>query len=220
MSRCEATVFVVDDDGSMRQGLTRLLRSAGWNVETFASAREFLERAPFSGAGCVVLDVRMPEMTGPELHDRMHERGLSLPVIFLTGHGDVPTSVQAMKRGAVDFLLKPVDEEVLFQTIARAVERHSTEQARQSERQAIVAHLARLSAREREVLEGVIRGHLNKQIASALGISEKTVKVHRGRVMEKMEARSVAELVHLCEVAGIGPQTTESGPSASTREPR
>ncbi len=208
MSTGDATVFVVDDDGSVRQGLMRLLRSAGWNVETFSSAREFLERAPFSETGCVVLDVRMPEMTGPELHDRMRDRGLSLPIIFLTGHGDVPTSVQAMKRGAVDFLLKPVDEEVLFQTIARAVERHSTEQARDSERQSIVARLARLSSREREVLERVIRGHLNKQIASALGISEKTVKVHRGRVMEKMEAGSVAELVRLCEAAGIGPQTS------------
>lgn len=200
----EAKVFVVDDDASVRRSLARLLRAARWNVETLPTAREFLQRAPVSMPGCVVLDVRMPEMSGPELHDRMREMELSLPVIFLTAHGDVPTSVQAMKRGAVDFLLKPVDAGVLLQTVARAIEWHTAELAKQRGRQHFTARLARLTTREREVLDAVIRGDRNKQIAADLGISEKTVKVHRGRVMDKMEARSVAELVHLCEAAGMG----------------
>lgn len=207
MNANEATVFVVDDDASVRRSLARLLRAAGWNVEVLPTAREFLQRVPISKPGCVVLDVRMPEMTGPELHDRMRERELSLPVVFLTGHGDVPTSVQAMKRGAVDFLLKPVDAAVLLETIARAVEWHTVELAQQRGAQHVAACLARLTTREREVLDAVIKGYRNKQIAADLGISEKTVKVHRGRVMDKMEVRSVAELVRLCEIAGIGPKS-------------
>lgn len=207
MNTDEATVFVVDDDASVRRSLARLLRATGWNVETFSTAREFLQRGPISKPGCVVLDVRMPEMTGPELHAQMHERELSLPVVFLTGHGDVPTSVQAMKRGAVDFLLKPVDAGVLLETIARAIESHTAELSQQEGHQRIAARFARLTTREREVLDAVIRGYRNKQIAADLGISEKTVKVHRGRVMDKMEVRSVVELVHVCEVAGIGPDS-------------
>lgn len=200
----EATVFVVDDDASVRRSLTRLLRAAGWNVETLSTAQEFLQRAPVSEPACVVLDVRMPEMSGPELHSQMRESGLSLPVIFLTAYGDVPTSVEAMKRGAVDFLLKPVDAAVLLQAVTRAVESHAAELSRRKGRQHVLACLAQLTTRERQVLDAVICGHRNKQIAADLGISEKTVKVHRGRVMEKMEVRSVAQLVHLCETAGIG----------------
>jgi FixJ family two-component response regulator len=203
MSTNEATVFVVDDDASVRRSLARLLRTAGWNVETLSTAREFLRRAPVSEPACVVLDVRMPEISGPELHSQMRESGLSLPVIFLTAYGDVPTSVEAMKRGAVDFLLKPVDAAVLLQTVARAVESHTAELSQQSGRQDIAGRLGRLTTRERQVLDAVIRGCRNKQIAADLGISEKTVKVHRGRVMDKMEVRSVAELVHLCEAAGL-----------------
>ncbi len=206
MSASGATVFVLDDDAAVCRSLARLIRSADLNVETFTSATEFLEKPPPSGAGCVVLDVRMPGMTGPELFDRMSEKGLSLPVVFLTGHGDVPTSVRAMKKGAVDFLLKPVDDEVLLEAVRQAVARHAAEQAREQVRQGIQARLRRLSAREREVMEYVIRGDLNKQIAADLGISEKTVKVHRGRVMAKMEVGSVAELVRLCEAAGIHPR--------------
>jgi two-component system, LuxR family, response regulator FixJ len=212
MNTNEATVFVVDDDASVRRSLARLLRAAGWNVEALPTAREFLQRVPISKPGCVVLDVRMPEMTGPELHDRMSEMELSLPVVFLTGHGDVPTSVQAMKRGAVDFLLKPVDAGALLQAVTRAVEWHTAKLAQQRGRQHVTACLVRLTTREREVLDSVIRGDRNKQIAADLGISEKTVKVHRGRVMDKMEARSVAELVHLCEAAGI-----ESDPPGAKR---
>ena len=199
----ETTVFVIDDDASVRRSLARLLRAAGWNVEAFSGAGEFLQREPRPGAGCVVLDVRMPEISGPQLQSRMRETGLSLPIVFLTGHGDVPTSVQAMKRGAVDFLLKPVDSEELLRTVAQALERHAAGLARQREREHIRECMAQLTTREREVLESVIRGFRNKQIAAALGISEKTVKVHRGRVMQKMGVRSVAELVHLCETVDI-----------------
>ena len=206
MNASDATVFVVDDDMAVRRSLARLLRSAGLNVETFPSAREFLDRLPSARTGCIVLDVRMPGMTGPELFDQMAGKGLSLPVVFLTGHGDVPMSVQAMKKGAVDFLLKPVDDEALLHAIRQAVARHVSQQAREQERQSLEGRLRRLSAREREVMEYVIRGDLNKQIAADLGISEKTVKVHRGRVMAKMEAGSVAELVRLCEAAGIRPR--------------
>lgn len=199
MGAGEGTIFVIDDERSVRHALARLLRSAGYRVETFASAEEFLKREPYEGVGCLVLDVRMPGMTGPELFDRMSEKGLSMPVVFLTGHGDVPTSVRAMKKGAVDFLLKPADDEALLQTIRQAVVRHASEQAREQERQGIQARLQRLTSREREVMECVIRGRLNKQIAADLGITEKTVKVHRGRVMAKMEVGSVAELVRLCD---------------------
>jgi FixJ family two-component response regulator len=216
MKADETTVFVIDDDASVRHSLARLLRAAGWNVETLPTAREFLERVPVSKPGCVVLDVRMPEMSGPEMHSQMRESGLSLPVIFLTAHGDVPTSVEAMKRGAVDFLLKPVDSEVLLQTVARAVESHTAELSQRRGRQHTAACLARLTTRERQVLDSVIRGDRNKQIAADLGISEKTVKVHRGRVMDKMEVRSVAELVHLCAVAGMGPNSLGAKRADST----
>lgn len=218
MSVSDATVFVVDDDLAVRRSLARLVRSADLNVETFTSAREFLDRLPSARTGCIVLDVRMPGMTGPELFDRMAEKGLSLPVIFLTGHGDVPTSVRAMKKGAVDFLLKPVDDEALLHAIRQAVARHASQQAREQERQGIEVRLLRLSAREREVMEYVIRGDLNKQIAADLGISEKTVKVHRGRVMAKMEAGSVAELVRLCEAADIQPR--QENPLSQRRKDR
>lgn len=200
----DSDIFVVDDDASVRRGLTRLLRSAGWNVEVHASASEFLERSPYSGTGCVVLDVSMPGMTGPQLHERMVEQGLSLPVIFLTGHADVFTGVHAMKKGAVDFQLKPVDDDILFQSIRQAVERHAAEQAIQVQRHDIEARIARLSPRELEVMKHVVQGKLNKQIAADLSISEKTVKTRRGEVMKKMQADSVAQLVRFCEAAGIG----------------
>jgi len=202
MIKSEATVFIVEDEEPVRRSLERLMRAAGWKAETFATADEFLERAPRLDTGCVLLDVEMPEVGGPELHDRMLDRGFTLPVVFLTGHGDVPTSVRAMKKGAVDFLLKPVDDQVLLDTIHRAVEQHVVAQARQRERQDISERLERLSAREREVMGYVIQGRLNKQIAGDLGIAEKTVKVHRGRIMEKMGVRSAVVLAHLCDAIG------------------
>lgn len=199
----DATIFVVDDDAAVRRSLTRLLRSAGWNAEAFASADDFLERAPIAGPGCVLLDVNMPGMSGLELQARMAEAGIPLPVVFLTGKGDIPMSVNAMKHGAVDFLVKPVEEKVLFQALEQAIRRQAAEAATRQGRDSVMARLARLSEREREVLEGVLQGRLNKQIAFDLGIAEKTVKAHRGRVMEKMEAHTIAELVHLCHTAGI-----------------
>lgn len=203
MNADETRVFVVDDDDSVRTGVQRLLRSAGWEVEAFASARQFLERPAYDGIGCLLLDVRMPSMTGPTLHDCLSRSGFNLPVIFLTAHADVPTGVQAMKKGAVDFLLKPVDEEVLLQAIGRAMCWHADESVRREQVQDTHSRLQRLSPRERQVMDHVVRGRMNKQIASDLGISEKTVKVHRAHVMEKMGIRSVAELVHLCDAAAV-----------------
>jgi len=198
------TVFVVDDDAAVLRSMTRLLRSVGWNAEAFASADALLERAPITGQGCVLLDVQMPGMSGLELHERMSAVGISLPVVFLTGKGDIPMSVHAMKNGAVDFLVKPVEEEVLFQALGQAIQRQAAEAANRRSHDSVMARLAKLSVREREVLEKVLQGRLNKQIAFELGIAEKTVKAHRGRVMEKMEAHTIAELVHLCDAVGIG----------------
>ena len=205
MPQTGATVFVVDDDAAVRRSLTRLLRSAGWSAEAFASAGDLLDRAPIAGPGCVLLDVQMPDMNGLELQERLSEVGITLPVVFLTGKGDIPMSVHAMKRGAVDFLVKPVEEEVLFRALDQAISRQAAETCNRQCRDSILARLARLSEREREVLERVLQGRLNKQIAFDLGIAEKTVKAHRGRVMEKMEAHTVAELVHLCDSVGFEP---------------
>lgn len=210
MNTGEVSVFVVDDDDAVRTSLQRLLRSAGWNVEAFACGRDFLERAPFEGTGCLLLDVRMPGMTGPDLHERIWEAGVSLPVVFLTAHADVPTGVQAMKRGAIDFLLKPVDEELLLNGVRRAVMWHAVERVRRDQLQNFEGRMQSLTSREREVMQHVVRGRLNKQIAGDLGISEKTVKVHRAHVMEKMGIRSVAELVHFCDTAAL-PAATASG---------
>src|SRR5262245_4899772 len=189
-------IFVVDDDPAVRSALGRLFRAAGCSCESFSSSREFLDRLPGSGPGCLVLDVSMPGMSGTELQDRMCESGIDLPIIFLTGYGDVPTSVKAMKKGAVDFLVKPVDDELLLRAVNDAIMLHASSHTRHGERQQFMARLSLLSSREREVMEHVIRGRLNKQIASDLDISLKTVKVHRGRMMAKLACRSVAALVH------------------------
>ncbi len=200
------TVFVIDDDDLVRRGLERLLRSAGWRVESHSAARAFLERLPYDGAGCVLLDVEMPGMTGPELQEQMLARGVSLPIVYLTGHADVPMSIHAMKIGAMDILLKPADDEVVLSAIGAAVATHESVKADDLKRKEITGRMSRLSAREREVMECVISGRLNKQIAVELGITEKTVKAHRGRVMEKLETHSVAGLVRMCEVVGIEPR--------------
>ena len=211
MNKTDTTIFIVDDDPSARKGLLWLVRSAGWQGEAFASARAFLARPAFSGTGCVILDVRMPGMTGLQLRDLMTAQNISLPVVFLTGHGDLPMGVDSMKKGAVDFLQKPVDDEALLQAIHRAVERHAAAQTHRQELERIQARHQRLTPREREVLEYVISGWLNKQIAAELQIAERTVKVHRKSVMQKMQASSVAELVRQCETAGIAPRGRPSG---------
>lgn len=214
MNAPAATVFVVDDDSEVRAALARLLRSAGWRVVPTASASEFLDQVPATGTGCILLDVNMPGMSGPELHQQLREREVTLPVIYLTGQGSVPVSVRAMKYGALDFLEKPVDDEVLLDAIEQAVARHWQANALAERQDEIRRRLNTLSPREREVMNHVIDGRLNKQIASDLGIAEKTVKVHRGRVMTKIGVRSVAELVHLCDELGIVRQRTLPTPRA------
>jgi len=196
-------VFLVDDDASVLKGLRRLLASAGLRVVAFESPQEFLEGLDRDAGGCVVLDHSMPGLTGLELQQALAARGSALPVIFLTGKGDIPTSVRAMKGGAADFLTKPVDGEVLLAAVRGALERDRSQRAEREERAGIERRLATLTAREREVLRHVVAGLLNKQIAARLGTVEKTVKVHRARVMEKMQARSLAELVRLAGKAGL-----------------
>ncbi|MCE5232524.1 MAG: response regulator [Mizugakiibacter sp.] len=206
----KGTVYVIDDDVNVRNGLARLLRSAGRNVESFPAAQDFLDNVAGDGIGCILLDVSMPGMSGPELHDQLRARGGNLPVVYLTGHGTVSIGVQAMRQGAFDFLEKPVDEAALLSVVKAAIahrEHASVEEARLIE---IRGRISQLSPREREVMDHVIKGRLNKQIAGDLGIGVKTVKVHRGRVMQKMAVRSVAQLVHLCDALGVGRPDTPS----------
>jgi len=204
----EPTVFVIDDDPSARRGLTRLVRAAGLNAESFASAREFLASGRSDGPGCVLLDVKMPEMTGPELQEELGKAEYCMPIIFLSAHGDVPTTVQTMKQGAVDFLTKPVDRDDLQGAIREALARDAENRTQRAESSALNGVIEGLTPREHEVMTYVITGMRNKQIAAALGISEDTVKIHRGRVMQKLGVLSVPELVRLCEKAGIAPATS------------
>lgn len=199
----EKLVCVVDDDESVRRGLSRLFRSMRIPVETFESAQAYLNRATHHGASCLVLDVRMPGLDGLELQQTL--TGRETQIVFITGHGDVPMCAQALKAGAVDFLTKPVDDETLLAAVSRALERSAEIHKRKTERAAARAKLDQLTPREFEVLQRVIAGWLNKQIAAELGAAEKTVKIHRGRVMEKMGVTSVAELVRLAQVAGVIP---------------
>ncbi len=195
----ERIVFVVDDDPSVRKSLGRLLGSAGYRAELFESASAFLAREPYEGVGCIVLDVRLPEVDGLQLQEALREQGSLKPIVFITGHGDIPMSVQAMKAGALDFLTKPVDEERLVSAVENAFARSREINLMRDEVQSVLKRYHHLTPREREVMEGVVAGKLNKQIAWDLGTVEKTVKVHRGRVMDKMQIDSVAELVLLSE---------------------
>jgi FixJ family two-component response regulator len=193
------TVYLVDDEESVRRALGRLLRAEGFLVEAFASGREFLASCAAARPACVVLDMAMPEYTGLDLQRALLERGSTLPIVFLTGRADVPMCAQAMKHGATDFLTKPVNDGDLVAAVRRAIEEDGRGEALRAERGDIRARLALLTPREREVLDFVVTGRLNKQIAAELGAAEKTIKVHRGRVMEKMRVESVAELVRLME---------------------
>jgi len=196
-------VCVVDEDAAVRESLVRLLATAGWKVAAFASADEFLERASLADVACIVLDNQMPGTSGLELLEHLSRDGPAPPVVFLTGDDDAETGVAAMKLGAVDFLVKPADDDALIAAVRRAQERHAGDRRRQLERETCRALVDRLSAREREVMGHVIRGRLNKQIAADLDIAEQTVKQHRGRVMEKMAVRSVPELIRVCEASGL-----------------
>jgi len=196
-------VGIVDDDPSVRKGLARLVTAAGYRVEVFASAREFLARPQQEDPSCLLLDVRMPGLTGPELQEALAIAGRRMSIVFVSGHGDVVGSVKAMKGGAIDFLTKPVDARELLDAIERAVAKAVTAQQEQAGATDVQGRLKTLTAREAQVFALVVTGMLNKQVAAELGIVEKTVKVHRARVMEKMRAGSLAELVRLADRAGI-----------------
>jgi FixJ family two-component response regulator len=189
------TVFVVDDDSSVRAALKRLVESVGLNCETFESAAEFMSRPNRSGPGCIVLDIRMPGLSGLDLQDQLARAGYSLPIIFLTAHGDVRTSVRAMKAGAVEFLTKPFHEQELLDSIQRSIERDRQQRKKREERMYRRRRYESLSPRERQVLAFVVAGALNKQIAAELNLAESTVKLHRSEMMQKMDAHSLAELI-------------------------
>ena len=203
MPETQAIVFVVDDDASVREALERLIRSAGLRVEAFASAEEFLKRPRADAPSCLVLDVRLPDLSGLDLQRRMVDANNEIPIVFITGHGDIPTTVRAMKAGAVEFLTKPLVEGDVLESIRGAIARDRAVRDQHAETSALRARFASLTPREAEVMEWVVSGLLNKQIAGELGISEETVKVHRGHVMRKMEADSLAELVRMSERLGI-----------------
>jgi FixJ family two-component response regulator len=200
-----STVFLVDDDPSVRRALTRLIKSAGYTVQAFASARDFLAywRATDEVPACLVLDVRMPGLSGLDLQHELQAAHTLLPIIFVTGHGDIPMSVKAMKEGAVDFLPKPVKGKDLLRAIDQALARANHDYAERRELEDIHRRVKSLTPREREVMSFAVRGFLNKQIAFELGTVEKTVKVHRARVMEKMEVQSFAELVRISERVSV-----------------
>ena len=195
----QPVVFVVDDDVSVREALQRLVRSAGLKVEAFASAEEFLNRARPEEPSCLVLDVRLPDLSGLDLQRRMVDANNEMPIVFITGHGDIPTTVRAMKAGAVEFLTKPLVEGDVLESIRAALARDRLVRDHHAETAELRARYALLTPREEEVMSWVVSGLLNKQIAGELGISEETVKVHRGHVMRKMEADSVAALVRMAE---------------------
>ena len=218
MSESDPVVCVLDDDPQVRKALGRLLRSAGHRVELFASAREFLEHEGGNRPGCLVSDLRMPELDGLDLFAMLRVSGQRMPIVFITGYGDVPTSVGAMKSGAVDFLTKPVDEDDLLQAVKRALQRDARTRRTATEHRQLAARFAALTPREGEVLDLVVQGLLNKQIAGRLGTSEHTIKVHRRRVMQKMGATSLAQLVHFAE--RLGWQGEVEDPPASPRRPR
>ena len=204
MTQSTPKVFVVDDDASVRRSLSRLLMSGNYQVESFSSAVEFLARDRYhESPACLVLDLSMPGLTGIDLQVRLREIQSPLAIVFITGHGDIPTSVQAMKGGAVDFLQKPFDDTQLLDAVARAIDRAEKDEKAFTELSAIRERYATLTTREREVMTHIVTGKLNKQVADDLGTVEKTIKVHRARVFEKMQVQSLAELVPLAVKLGM-----------------
>ena len=199
-----ALVHVVDDDAAFRTAIERRLKQAGYEVATYASAVHLLDRLPGESVpGCILLDVRIPGLSGPELQERLSTLGSNLPIIFLSGYPDIPTTVRTLKAGAEDFLTKPVSSDQLFQAIERAIAHHEVARALKSKLDVVRVHIATLTPRERQVFELVIRGNSNKQVARVLGGTERTIKAHRRRVMEKMQVQSLAELVSFAERVGV-----------------
>ena len=202
MTVTKATIFIVDDDRSIRVALENLISSSGQQVETYAAAQDFLRDCPRNPAGCLVLDVQMPGLSGLDLQSELNHAGIHLPIIFLTGHGDIPTTVRAMKAGAVEFLTKPVSDSELLAAINQALERDRLAQANRSDVAELRQRYDQLTPKEREVMGLVVLGLLNKQIALKLNNSEITIKQHRGKVMQKMRAQSLVDLVHMAERLG------------------
>lgn len=196
-------IHVVDDDEAMRDSMAFLLRAENFPVQTYAAAADFLNALPQIKSGCVVTDVRMPGMSGIELLQRLRELKVSLPVIVVSGHGDVPVAVEAMKSGALDFIEKPFSDEVFLRAVRMAINAQAVDSERQAQTATINSHLESLSKREREVLEGLVAGHSNKTIAYDLGISPRTVEIYRANVMEKMQAESLSDLVRMALIGGL-----------------
>jgi FixJ family two-component response regulator len=207
MPEADAIVFVVDDDPAVRTSTARLIQSADLRVETFGSAQEFLKRQRWGAPACLVLDVRLPDLSGLDLQRVLGEINIQIPIIFITGHGDIPMSVQAVKAGAVEFLTKPFRDQDLLDAIGEAIECDRAARRQRTALAVVRGRYARLTPRERAVMAGVVAGLLNKQIADELGSSEQTVKVHRHRVMRKMQADSLADLVRMAEKLNISPAT-------------
>jgi FixJ family two-component response regulator len=205
-----AVVYLVDDDLSLLEALKRLLRVAGFKTEAFVSPLEFLAKHDPNVAGCVVLDLALPDIDGLEIQKRLAATGQLRPIIFITGHGDIPKTVRAMKAGAVDFLTKPFDDRALIDAVTNAIARDRSARKDDNDLAEMRRRMSRLTLRQRQVVAGVIRGQLNKQIAGDLAIREKTVKVHRGRALAKMGVRSVAELVRIADRLGIAPAQGET----------
>jgi FixJ family two-component response regulator len=213
MTSPSPTIHIVDDDAPFRTAIRRVLEASGYHVVLYDSAEQLLANLPAGDPGCILLDVRMPGLSGPQLQERLAELGNRVPIVFLTGHGDIPMSVQAIKAGAEDFLTKPVARQKLVAAVERALARDAQQRAHDGELETLRVRVSRLTPRESEVFALVVRGKLNKQIAGELGTAERTVKAHRQKVMEKCEAQSLAELVRMAERLGMAaaPEPSETG---------